>query len=48
MPSRFTIVSVAAALCACTGSDGRTVITVYSPHGADMLTHYELAELSRD
>ena len=30
-------------LTACTGSDGRTVLTVYSPHGADMLTYYEHA-----
>jgi iron(III) transport system substrate-binding protein len=29
-----------AALAAC-GGDGRTVLTVYSPHGSDMLSHYE-------
>jgi iron(III) transport system substrate-binding protein len=27
----------------CTGGDGRTVVTVYSPHGRDLLTHYEQA-----
>ena len=43
MPSRFTILSVVAALSACTGSDGRTVLTVYSPHGADMLGWFERA-----
>ncbi|HEX2716315.1 MAG TPA: extracellular solute-binding protein [Gemmatimonadaceae bacterium] len=29
------------ALAACGGSDGRTVLTVYSPHGKDLLAHYE-------
>ena len=28
------------ALAAC-GSDGRTVLTVYSPHGKDLLQYYE-------
>jgi iron(III) transport system substrate-binding protein len=31
------------ALTACGGSDGRTVLTVYSPHGKDLLEHYERA-----
>jgi iron(III) transport system substrate-binding protein len=26
---------------ACSGGDGRTVLTVYSPHGKDLLEHYE-------
>ena len=26
---------------ACSGNDGRTVLTVYSPHGKDMLAHFE-------
>jgi len=30
-----------AALAACGGSDGRTVLTVYSPHGKDLLAYYE-------
>jgi iron(III) transport system substrate-binding protein len=30
----------AAALAAC-GGDGRTVLTVYSPHGSDLLSYYE-------
>ena len=38
-----TIRLAVTALTACTGSDGRTVLTVYSPHGADMLTYYEQA-----
>jgi iron(III) transport system substrate-binding protein len=32
---------IVAVLAACTGSDGRTVLTIYSPHGADMLEYYE-------
>lgn len=32
-----------AVLAAACGGDGRTVLTVYSPHGADMLAHYEQA-----
>ena len=28
-------------LSACSGGDGRTVLTVYSPHGSDLLTYYE-------
>jgi len=34
-------VLLAAALAACGGSDGRTVLTVYSPHGKELLAHYE-------
>lgn len=30
-----------AALAAACGGDGRTVLTVYSPHGSDMLGHFE-------
>ena len=32
----------AAALMACGGDSGKTVLTVYSPHGKDLLQHYEL------
>jgi iron(III) transport system substrate-binding protein len=39
---RATALVVAVALLAC-GSDGRTVLTVYSPHGKDLLQHYEAA-----
>jgi iron(III) transport system substrate-binding protein len=35
----LTILALAAA--ACGGGDGRTVLTVYSPHGKDLLDHYE-------
>ena len=40
---RRTIVAFAAAalLAACSGGDGRTVLTVYSPHGKDLLEFYE-------
>ncbi len=42
--SRFLIAALAScsvlALGACAG-DGRTVLTVYSPHGKDLLAHYE-------
>ncbi|MGQ0712521.1 MAG: extracellular solute-binding protein [Gemmatimonadaceae bacterium] len=34
---------VVALLAACGGNSGRTVLTVYSPHGKDLLQHYELA-----
>ncbi|HSJ63952.1 MAG TPA: extracellular solute-binding protein [Gemmatimonadaceae bacterium] len=30
-------------LAACGGGDGRTVLTVYSPHGKELLEHYETA-----
>jgi iron(III) transport system substrate-binding protein len=33
----------AALLLACAGDDGKTVLTVYSPHGKDLLQHYEQA-----
>jgi iron(III) transport system substrate-binding protein len=33
----------AAVLLACGGGSGRTVLTVYSPHGKDLLQHYEQA-----
>ena len=41
MPLRRLAFLTLAILAACTGSDGRTVLTVYSPHGADMLEYYE-------
>ena len=41
MIHRLTIASAVLLLTACTGNDGRTVLTVYSPHGADLLSHYE-------
>lgn len=28
-------------LAACGGSDGRTILTIYSPHGKDLLAYYE-------
>jgi iron(III) transport system substrate-binding protein len=30
-----------ALLAACSGGDGRTVLTIYSPHGKDLLEYYE-------
>jgi iron(III) transport system substrate-binding protein len=36
----FLLAAAAAVLAGC-GADGRTVLTVYSPHGKDMLEHYE-------
>ena len=33
-----TILALSAAAC---GGDGRTVLTVYSPHGKDLLAAYE-------
>ncbi len=42
MIARTTFATIAAlALAACDGSGGRTVLTVYSPHGKDLLTYYE-------
>ena len=40
---RHTRASLAllALAAACAGNDGRTVLTVYSPHGKDMLAHFE-------
>ena len=35
---RLTVVLLAAAACT---SDGRTVLTIYSPHGKDLLGHFE-------
>ena len=34
-------IAIAAALSACGGGDGREVLTVYSPHGRDMLQAFE-------
>jgi iron(III) transport system substrate-binding protein len=41
--SHFRALALAMALgaAAACGDDGRTVLTVYSPHGADLLGHYE-------
>jgi iron(III) transport system substrate-binding protein len=43
MTSRARRVALAAIalLAACSGGDGRTVLTVYSPHGKDLLEYYE-------
>jgi iron(III) transport system substrate-binding protein len=43
MMRRVTALAVAlvALLAACSGGDGRTVLTVYSPHGKDLLEYYE-------
>ncbi|MGI9182622.1 MAG: extracellular solute-binding protein [Longimicrobiaceae bacterium] len=38
---RCWILALLAGLLAACGGDGRTVLTVYSPHGADMLSYYE-------
>lgn len=38
------LLATAALLSACAGSNGdRTTLTVYSPHGSELLTHYEQA-----
>jgi iron(III) transport system substrate-binding protein len=39
---RWIAAAAALALAAC-GGDGRTVLTVYSPHGKDLLEYYEAA-----
>ena len=41
MHGRWPFVLAALALLACSGGDGRTVLTVYSPHGKDLLEYYE-------
>ena len=41
MPRRLAAALILAMIAGCTGSDDRTVLTVYSPHGADMLEYYE-------
>jgi iron(III) transport system substrate-binding protein len=38
--TRFALTALAL-LGACSGGDGRTVLTVYSPHGKDLLEYYE-------
>jgi iron(III) transport system substrate-binding protein len=38
-----SFVVLACVLAACGGDSGKTVLTVYSPHGKDLLQHYELA-----
>ena len=40
---RALVLAAAALVLAGCGGDGRTVLTVYSPHGKDMLEHYEQA-----
>jgi iron(III) transport system substrate-binding protein len=43
-PPRWTRLTIMAlVLAACGGGDGRTVLTVYSPHGRELLEHYEAA-----
>lgn len=39
--ARGCLTLVALAVAGCGGGDGRTVLTVYSPHGKDLLDHYE-------
>ncbi len=39
--SRASTLAAALAIIACSSHDGRTVLTVYSPHGKDLLEHYE-------
>lgn len=39
--ARGCLSMVMLAVAACGGGDGRTVLTVYSPHGKDLLDHYE-------
>lgn len=38
---RMGLTLLALTSIACGGGDGRTVLTVYSPHGKDLLDHYE-------
>jgi iron(III) transport system substrate-binding protein len=40
---RALVLTAAAVMLAGCGGDGRTVLTVYSPHGKDMLEYYEQA-----
>lgn len=40
---RTCLTALALAIVGCGGGDGRTVLTVYSPHGKDLLSHYEAA-----
>jgi len=37
----FRVLAFVLLLAACSGGDGRTVLTVYSPHGKELLEHYE-------
>ena len=39
--TRMILTTLVLATAACGGGDGRTVLTVYSPHGKDLLDHYE-------
>jgi iron(III) transport system substrate-binding protein len=39
--SRLMAATALATLAACSGGDGRAVLTVYSPHGKDLLEYYE-------
>jgi len=38
---RAAVLAMLALVAACSGGDGRTVLTVYSPHGKDLLEYYE-------
>ncbi len=38
---RLAAAAIAVAFAACTRDDGRTVLTIYSPHGKDLLGYYE-------
>jgi len=38
---RLAVGVTAVAFAACKGDDGRTVLTIYSPHGKDLLGYYE-------
>src|SRR5918999_3264416 len=40
---RVLVLTAAVVMLAGCGADGRTVLTIYSPHGKDMLEHYEQA-----
>ena len=46
--TRYLTTLALAALGACGGDSGKTVLTVYSPHGKDLLEHYEQAFERRD
>ena len=45
---RYLTTLALAALVACGGDSGKTVLTVYSPHGKDLLQYYEQAFERRD
>ena len=41
MKSSAASIVLAVALGACSTNDGRTVLTIYSPHGKELLAHFE-------